>query len=683
MKKENIKPFFIIYLLVLGFIVIFAAETDAVSGPTDITIKKGCISMPDGGVTTPIGIPPACPSGTIQMWLPYDNVSAVYLPPGSFKITAVENETLTITVKNELGIPVSLVIPGQVMNPNSGPVWFSDINNPYGSTVAIGSRPTPADPTDPNDPAFKYRVRSFAHETPAGSPSNPGGPATYTWTNLREGTYLILSGTHPSLQVQMGIYGILVVQAAGGGPYDGIGAPSNDITLLFSEIDPSIHNAVNDVIKSFPSTNDYKPKYFLINGKPFPGNDPIPIGTAGETTLLRFLNAGLDTYVPLLQGLSMQIIAEDAFLKPANLRFNRYSIDLHAGKTFDALITNPQAGYIPIYDRRLYLSNSTQVPGGMLAYLEVTDGAQHTLTVATNGGTGTGRVTVDSLPGGINCDSSIVPPAIGATNCTQNYNTNTELKLVGHPNPGSVLLPSPNGWTGCDSVTNTNECIVTMNSAKNITANFKEFSTLRLLTPNGGERIQAGSAYLVQWGAPANAVTFRLRYSLDGGTTWLLIKNGITGNSYNWIVPTPGQNRKIAILQITAFNRAGKNLGSDVSDAPFNIITIRVTAPAAGDTLISGDIAPPSTISWVSGATPGLVKKIVIEYSKNNGVTWNRVKTLDNSTGLYDTGGSFSQWVIPAVASNRPDSFVRVTLKDAAGNVVATGRSGKFTIRVP
>ena len=48
-------------------------------------------------------------------------------------------------------------------------------------------------------------------------------------------------------------------------------------------------------------------------------------------------------------------------------------MDLHAGKTFDALLTNPAAGYIPLYDRRLYLSNAAQAPGGMLAYLEVAD----------------------------------------------------------------------------------------------------------------------------------------------------------------------------------------------------------------------------------------------------------------------------------------------------------------------
>jgi hypothetical protein len=390
----------------------------------------------------------------------------------------------------------------------------------------------------------------------------------------------------------------------------------------------------------------------------------------------------------------MQVLAEDAFLKPANLRFTRYSVDLHAGKTFDALITNPAAGYIPVYDRRLYLSNAAQAPGGMLAYLEVTDATQHLLNI-TKSGTGTGTVAVESAPGGTYCQKSAtdVPPDPG---CSQLYNVNTELKLVGHPNPGSILAIASDGtpfdpvttlpvaWTGCNSVTAANECLVTMDGDKNVTASFKAFDKLKLLTPNGGERIPAGSAYLVQWGAPANAATFRLKYSLDNGTTWLLIKGGITGNSFSWIVPTPGKNRKSALLQITAFNKAGTNIGTDVSNAVFTIETVTVTVPAEGDTLISGDIAVPNTITWVSGATPGLVKKIVIEYSKDNGVTWKPVVKLDNSSGIYDAGGSFSQWeILPAVNVNKPDSFVRVTLKDAAGNIVAKDRSGKFKIRVP
>jgi len=48
-------------------------------------------------------------------------------------------------------------------------------------------------------------VRSFGTEVVTGT------PAVLTWANLRPGTYLIESGTHPSIQGPMGLYGVLVV----------------------------------------------------------------------------------------------------------------------------------------------------------------------------------------------------------------------------------------------------------------------------------------------------------------------------------------------------------------------------------------------------------------------------------------------------------------------------------------
>ena len=144
----------------------------------------------------------------------------------------------------------------------------------------------------------------------------------YTWPSLKPGTYLILSGTHPSLQVQMGIYGVLIVNAAGGGPYRGsLLLPRSLLSSSARSTRPFITMLTirqwSQRTPTIPSTNIFYPKYFLINGKAFPGNNPIPIGAAGSTTLLRFANAGLDTYVPLLQGQSMQVIAEDGYLKPA------------------------------------------------------------------------------------------------------------------------------------------------------------------------------------------------------------------------------------------------------------------------------------------------------------------------------------------------------------------------------
>ena len=147
MKKKILKNTYTAWVLIALFLTIgMAWQADAaVVGPTNITIKHACISMPDGVVTAATGTPAvSCPAGTIKMWLPADSTAVPpatgLLAPGSFVITAAVGDNLSITVTNELTIPVSLVIPGQVLSNNGGPVWFADVAHPYTSATAVGSQ---------------------------------------------------------------------------------------------------------------------------------------------------------------------------------------------------------------------------------------------------------------------------------------------------------------------------------------------------------------------------------------------------------------------------------------------------------------------------------------------------------------------------------------------------------------
>src|SRR5205823_3997216 len=56
-----------------------------------------------------------------------------------------------------------------------------------------------------NPPPQGPRVQSFSTEVAVGT------PASLTWKAPRPGTYLLESGTHPSIQGPMGLYGIVVV----------------------------------------------------------------------------------------------------------------------------------------------------------------------------------------------------------------------------------------------------------------------------------------------------------------------------------------------------------------------------------------------------------------------------------------------------------------------------------------
>lgn len=252
------------------------------------------------------------------------------IPPG--------DTSLTIHLDNHLPEPVSIVIPGQTIAP-------TPVRLPNG------------------------RARSFTIETPPGNVS----PVNYTWSNLRPGTFLYRSGTHPSVQVQMGLYGCLRKDVASGQTYTGVVA-QGEVTLLYSEIDPALHNAVATGNYgpglAMSSTVDYAPKYFLINGQSYTnGLAPATTVRPGDTLVLHFLNAGLKTHVPIVNNAFLRLIAEDGF--PYPYPKDQYSVFLPAGKTIDALYTSSVSNQLAIYDRRMDMVNSATTAGGMLTYLKV------------------------------------------------------------------------------------------------------------------------------------------------------------------------------------------------------------------------------------------------------------------------------------------------------------------------
>lgn len=262
--------------------------------------------------------------------------------PGPILTVPPGDSNLTIHLDNNLSVPVSVVINGQaaVMTP----VKFADSEG-------------------------RQRIRSLTHETPPGNDA----PVDYVWNNFQPGSYIYESGTHPAVQVQMGLYGPAVKDFAAGQAYQDE-AYTVGVPLVFSEIDPALHNAVNSGNygpgTAMTSTIDYKPKYFLINGEPFvPAQATLPAGTSGGGTLLRLFNMGLQTRSVLLQGSYMSLIAEDG--QPYNYPKEQYAALLPAGKTLDAMVAFPTDGIYPIYDRRLGLSNGQSLGGGMLARLQV------------------------------------------------------------------------------------------------------------------------------------------------------------------------------------------------------------------------------------------------------------------------------------------------------------------------
>ncbi|MDQ1314681.1 MAG: hypothetical protein QG662_790 [Pseudomonadota bacterium] len=266
--------------------------------------------------------------------------------PGPALVVPAGDTSLTVNLTNNLtgpgAEPVSIVIPGQAM-----------------PTTALGA---PLAAVKFTDGTGRQRVGSFTAEA---APN--GGTQSYTWNNLKPGTYLYHSGSHPQVQVQMGLYGAMAHDALAGQAYAGVPYQSQ-ATLLFSEVDPALHAAVASGQygpgTAMTSTIDYAPKYFLINGEDLSDASlALASGSAGQTTLLRLLNAGLQSRSPVLQGHYMRLVAEDG--NAYRHAREQYSAFLPALKTADAVITPAAAATYPIYDRRL--------AGGMLAFLAVAD----------------------------------------------------------------------------------------------------------------------------------------------------------------------------------------------------------------------------------------------------------------------------------------------------------------------
>lgn len=170
----------------------------------------------------------------------------------------------------------------------------------------------------------------------------------------------------------MGLYGAAIKNNAANQIYAGI-AHDTEVTLLYSEIDPLLHAAVANGTygtASYPSTINYMPKYFLVNGTPYSTTTaPLAAGNAGGTTLIRFLNAALQSHVPMLQGQYMNLVAEDGNVYP--YAHKQYSVLLAPGKTKDAIFTPTSAGNFAITDRRLSLTNGITSNAGMISFLQV------------------------------------------------------------------------------------------------------------------------------------------------------------------------------------------------------------------------------------------------------------------------------------------------------------------------
>jgi FtsP/CotA-like multicopper oxidase with cupredoxin domain len=320
-------------------ILLFAAAAHAaapgITGPTfNLTAQPAYLSQPDGQMVYSWGYgcdPPNSPSGYAPSAISGTFCYSMQIPGPTLIVT--EGQTVTVNLRN--GLPTaagntSILFPG------------FNVTSPAGSGVA-----------------------GLLTQEAA-----PGGTVTYTFTASSPGTRAYYSGTQGDLQIEMGLYGAIIVLPAAIPTACTSGVHASNLTaegfwgesdfrlapaaynhpqacydreylFQFAEMDPNIHTQAEAQVNARTGctagaagcslnvpTEPYRPAYFMINGRSMPDDmDPNyaaqyphqpyngnPHMHPGELTLLRIIGQGRWQHPFHEHGNHVRILARDGNL---------------------------------------------------------------------------------------------------------------------------------------------------------------------------------------------------------------------------------------------------------------------------------------------------------------------------------------------------------------------------------
>jgi hypothetical protein len=289
----------------------------SLSGSTrtfDLVASSGDIPTPDGNdvLMWSYAVDPA--SDSADNWPDFQYPGPV--------LCANQGETVVVHLRNALHEASSIVFPGQDAGIDT-----------TGGSAGLLTREADAD----------------------------GGTVTYSFTVGHPGTYLYESGSDPSKQIEMGLYGALVVRPSTGAnfAYDSASTqfdPRREYLLVLGEIDPALHHAVETgATYDFTKLHD---RYYTVNGRNFPdtiqdnGSGLLPNQPYGalvriqpnsasndQPALIRMIDAGIDNHPFHPHGNHTRLIAQDGrrLLSPggAPASTEHFGETIGAGQTED------------------------------------------------------------------------------------------------------------------------------------------------------------------------------------------------------------------------------------------------------------------------------------------------------------------------------------------------------------
>jgi hypothetical protein len=193
-----------------------------------------------------------------------------------------------------------------------------------------------------------------------------GGSVSYTFTASKPGTYVYHSGTRSDLQVEMGLYGAIVVRPSsvpGGCSAAAYNHPDTcfdrEYLYLLSEMQAGIHKVVELQAQGAGPiqvhTEPYTPDYWMINGRAAPDTmeprysgalprqpyDAMTYMHPGEKVLLRIVGAGREMHPFHTHGNHVRVVARDGNLlttSASDLEDKlEFSVPSHPGQTVDGI----------------------------------------------------------------------------------------------------------------------------------------------------------------------------------------------------------------------------------------------------------------------------------------------------------------------------------------------------------
>jgi hypothetical protein len=227
--------------------VLLSAGASFAQQQVNLTATATTLTLPDGNTVPMWGYTCGTPVTGSSASCAQLNPAATGWSPIVITIPTTATGGLAVNLTNKLPspVPTSLVIVGQLgggLGKTAQTTPSPDHDNMPTTWPIANTGPVFTPPTQGN------RVQSFSTEV------GTNGTTPLVWASLQAGTYLLESGTHPSIQGPMGLYGMLVVTTSPvtSPATPGIAYPSvpynAESDLLFSEIDPAQNNAVSTAV---------------------------------------------------------------------------------------------------------------------------------------------------------------------------------------------------------------------------------------------------------------------------------------------------------------------------------------------------------------------------------------------------------------------------------------------------